>query len=323
MKFSDKIYVAGHTGLVGSALVRVLRAAGYHNLVLRTHAELNLCHQQSVDCFFREERPAYVFVAAARVGGIAANSLFPADFLYDNLMITAHIIEAAHRYDVEKLLYLGSSCIYPRDVANPIVEQALLTGPLETTNEWYALAKIAGLKLCQAYMRQYGRRFIAAMPTNVYGVGDTFDALKSHVIPALIMKCVEAHERGDATFTVWGSGRPRREFLYVDDLAEALLMLMVHYEEDLWINVGSGHDYTIAEIGTMIAGAVGYEGTLRFDTTMPDGVMRKLIDSSRIQELGWSPRVSLEEGLAKTVAWYRTVRCSRTTSNHEEIYTSL
>jgi len=302
---SECIFVAGHRGLVGAALVRSLRAAGYDNLLLRTRAELDLREQRAVDAFFAAERPQAVLLAAAHVGGILANSTYPAEFLRDNLAIQTNVIDAAWRHGTRKLLFLGSSCIYPRLAPQPMPEECLLTGALEPTNEWYAIAKIAGLKMCQAYRRQYGFNAIVAMPTNLYGPGDNFDASNSHVLPALLRKFHEAHASGASEVEVWGSGAPRREFLHVDDLADACLHLMRHYDEELWINVGSGSDVSIAELARIIADVVGFRGTLRFDPSKPDGTPRKLLDSRRLAALGWAPRVSLEAGIRSTYAWYR------------------
>src|ERR1700761_1532216 len=274
MNHNSSIFVAGHRGLVGSALVRALRAAGYGNLILRTRQELDLTRQDAVERFFVTERPEYVFVAAARVGGILANDTYPAEFLRDNLCIHTNVIDSAYRNGTRKLLYLGSSCVYPKHAPQPMNEDCLLTGPLEPTNEWYAIAKIAGVKMCQAYRRQYGFNAISLMPTNLYGPGDNFDLQNSHVLPALIRRFHEAKMRGDAALTVWGTGTPRREFLHVDDLADAVLHLMERYEEEQWINVGWGRDETIAELATTIARVVGFAGSLRFDTTKPDGTPR-------------------------------------------------
>ena len=274
MNPQDTIFVAGHRGLVGSAIERRLRGAGYSKLLLRERAELDLTRQQEVDDFFRQWRPQFVFVAAARVGGILANSRYPAQFLRDNLAIQTNIIDAAYRHGSRKLLFLGSSCIYPRDAPQPIAETALLTGALEPTNEWYAIAKIAGLKMCQAYRREYGFNAIAAMPTNLYGPGDNFSLQTSHVLPALLRKFHEAQQRGARDVEVWGTGAPRREFLHVDDLADACLFLMENYDDERWINVGWGHDVTIAELARTIAAVVGFSGALRFDPSKPDGTPR-------------------------------------------------
>ncbi|MDT8388835.1 MAG: GDP-L-fucose synthase [Thiogranum sp.] len=304
MNKNDKIYVAGHRGLVGSAIVRRLQADGYHNLVFRTSRELDLREQQAVRTFFADERPAYVILAAARVGGILANDSFPADFIYDNLMMEANIIEASYRSGVQKLLALGSTCIYPKLAPQPLKEEYLLTGSLEPTNEWYAVAKIAGIKLCQAYQRQHGCRFIAAMPTNLYGPGDNFDLEKSHVLPALIRKFHDAKVNDAASVTLWGSGKPLREFLHVDDLADACLFLMKEYESPEIINIGVGEDLSIAELASMVSEAVGFNGQIEYDSTKPDGTPRKLVDTSRINELGWKAQTSLRQGIQDTYQWY-------------------
>jgi len=303
------IFVAGHRGLAGSALVRCLRAAGYENLILRTHAELDLTRQEAVEEFFAEQRPQYVFLAAARVGGILANDTFPAQFLRDNLAIQTNVIDAAWRHGTRKLLFLGSSCVYPREAPQPIREDCLLTGPLEATNQWYAIAKIAGLKMCQAYRRQYGFNAICAMPTNLYGPNDNFDLAGSHVLPALLRKVHEARVSGADSVEVWGSGTPRREFLHADDFAAACLFLMRNYEDPLWVNVGTGTDLTIAELAQRISQAVGYTGQLHFDRSRPDGAPRKLLDCSRLTALGWSARICLEEGLRSTYAWFLANHC--------------
>jgi GDP-L-fucose synthase len=291
MNQQSRIYVPGHTGLVGSAIVRRLTSAGYGRLLVRRHAELDLTDQVAVREFFARERPEYVFLAAARVGGIHANSTFPADFIRDNLQIQTNVIDAAHRSGVTKLLFLGSSCIYPKHAPQPIPEDSLLTGPLEPTNEWYAIAKIAGLKMCQAYRKQYGFNAISAMPTNLYGPGDNFDLNNSHVLPALIRKFHEA------------KGTPRREFLHVDDLADALVFLMERYEDSAPINVGWGKDISIAELATLVANVVGYRGELQFDPSKPDGTPRKLLDVSRLTQLGWQPKIALSDGIATTYEW--------------------
>jgi len=299
-----KIYVAGHRGMVGGALVRALEAQGYENLLLRTSAELDLRDQAAVHAFFDAERPAYVFLAAARVGGILANDSYPADFIYDNLVIETNIIHAAHGQQVKKLLFLGSTCIYPKLAPQPLKEEYLLSGPLEPTNEWYAVAKIAGIKLCQAFRRQHGCDFISAMPTNLYGPGDNFDLEKSHVVPALIRKLHEAKQAGAATVTVWGSGKPLREFLHVDDLAEALLFLMGHYSGEEHVNVGVGEDLSIRELAETVRDVVGFEGELVFDTSKPDGTPRKLVDTGKINGLGWQAGIPLREGLAQAYRWF-------------------
>ncbi len=304
MDKTSKIYVAGHRGLVGSAILRRLQAEGYTNLVVRTRQELDLTNQAAVERFFAQERPEYVFLAAAKVGGILANATYPADFIRDNLLIQTHVIDAAYRHGAKKLLFLGSSCIYPKYAPQPMKEEHLLTGPLEPTNEAYAVAKIAGIKMAQAYRRQYGFNAISLMPTNLYGPGDNFDLQTSHVLPALIRKFHEAKERGDRPVVVWGTGKPRREFLHVDDLADAAVFLMQHYDEEQIINVGVGEDISIAELAALIKRIVGYEGKIVYDTSKPDGTPRKLLDVSRLFALGWRPKISLEEGIRQTYAWF-------------------
>jgi GDP-L-fucose synthase len=296
--------VAGHRGLVGSAIVRRLNQDGFANLVTRTSKELDLREQAAVRDFFAAEKPDYVFLAAARVGGILANDSFPADFLYQNLMIEANVIEAARVHGVRKLLCLGSTCIYPKLAPQPLREEYLLTGPLEPTNEWYAVAKIAGIKLCQAYQRQYGCRFISAMPTNLYGPEDNFDLESSHVMPALIRKFHEAKENDQPAVMVWGTGRPRREFLHVDDCADACVYLMHHYDGAEIVNIGVGTDLPISELAALVGKVVGYQGRIEYDASRPDGTPRKLVDVSRINALGWQARISLAEGLASTYAWF-------------------
>lgn len=298
------IYVAGHRGLVGAAIVRRLQEQGYSRIVVRDSRELDLRGQAAVDEFFASVRPELVFVAAARVGGILANDSHPAEFIRDNLAIEANVIDAAYRHGTKKLLFLGSSCVYPKQAPQPMPEECLLTGPLEPTNEWYAIAKIAGLKMCQAYRRQYGFHAISAMPTNLYGPGDNFNLKGSHVLPALIRKFHEAHERGAGEVEIWGTGTPRREFLHVDDLADACLFLMQRYDEELWINVGSGSEISIAELASLVARVIGYRGAVRFNTSMPDGTPRKLLDTSRLSTLGWRPRIPLETGIEQTYRWY-------------------
>lgn len=290
--------------MVGSAIMRALRARGFGNLVWRTRDQLELLDQRAVRDFFLSEHPEFVFLAAARVGGIMANSTYRADFIYENLMIATNVIHAAHESGVEKLLNLGSSCIYPRLAPQPLKEEYLLTGPLESTNEPYAIAKIAAIKLCESYRRQYGRNFISAMPTNLYGPGDNFDLVLSHVLPALIRKCHEAKVRGEKAFTVWGSGTPRREFLYVDDLADAALFLMERYDGELFLNVGCGEDITIGELAALTAEVVGFEGAVIFDASKPDGTPRKVLDVSRLRALGWSPKVDLRAGIARAYHWF-------------------
>jgi GDP-L-fucose synthase len=298
-----RIYIAGHRGMVGSALVRLLQAKGYKHLLYRTSQELDLRDSRQVGHFFAETNPEYVMIAAAKVGGILANSSFPAEFLYDNLAIQTNLIHQAYLHRVKKLLLLGSSCIYPRDCPQPIREEYLLTGSLESTNEWYAIAKIAGVKMCQAYRRQYGCDFIAAMPTNLYGPIDNFDLHSAHVLPALIRRFHEAKDTGEAPI-LWGTGSPRREFLHVDDCAEACLVLMERHSGEDFVNVGAGKDIPIAELAILVAEVVGYKGEIRWDRTKPDGTPRKLLDCRRMTALGWMPRVSLHEGISSTYCWY-------------------
>ena len=337
MEQDSKIFVAGHRGLVGSAIARRLLGQGYGNLVTRSHGELDLTNQSSVNGMFEKEKPEYVFVAAARVGGIHANMTFPANFIGDNLMIQTNIINAAYTFGVKKLLFLGSSCIYPRLAPQPMKEDCLLTGPLESTNEWYAVAKIAGIKMCQAFRKQYGFNAISAMPTNLYGPHDRFDLENSHVLPALIRKFHLAKMALDGDFdaiekdakkfgpipedilrhldglasggtaasiTIWGTGTPMREFLHVDDLADACVFLMLHYDSDEIINVGVGEELSIAELAEIIRKAVGFAGRIEFDSSKPDGTPRKLLDVSRIFSLGWRPRIGLDEGIRRTYEWY-------------------
>lgn len=301
---STRIHVAGHTGLVGSALVRALHAAGYERLILRTRQELDLCDQGAVDRFFAAERPEVVILAAARVGGILANDARPADFIRDNLLIQSNVIDSAHRHGAARLLFLGSSCVYPRDAPQPMREQHLLTGPLEPTNQWYAVAKIAGIKLCEAYRRQHNFRATSAMPTNLYGPGDNFDLTSSHVLPALLRKCHDATRAGASEVAVWGTGTPRREFLHVDDLAAACLHLLHRDDGDDLVNIGTGLDLTIHELASLISDVVGFRGTLRFDPSRPDGAPRKLLDVSRITALGWRPRIGLRDGIEATYRWF-------------------
>jgi GDP-L-fucose synthase len=304
MDKESRIFVAGHCGLVGSAIVRTLERLGYRNLVLRSRKETDLRDSVAVQRFFAENRPDYVFLAAAKVGGILANSTQPADFLFDNLAIELNVVDAAYKHGVRKLEFLGSSCIYPKFAPQPIREESLLTGSLESTNEWYALAKIAGIKLCQAYRLQYGFNAISLMPTNLYGPGDNFDLRSSHVLPALIRKFHEAKQDGSPEIVVWGTGSPRREFLHVDDLADAAVYLMREYEGSEIVNVGTGEDLTIAELAEMVRRTVGYTGRIAFDPSKPDGTPRKLLDISRLRAMGWSPKISLPEGLAHTYGWY-------------------
>lgn len=305
MEKTSKIYVAGHRGLVGSAIVRELKKQGYDNLVLKTHSELDLLDQKAVNSFFENEKPEYVFAAAAKVGGIVGNNTYPADFIYENLQIQNNIIYFAHKYKVQKLLFLGSSCVYPKLCEQPIKEEYLLTGPLEQTNEAYAVAKIAGLMMCKKYKEQYGDNFISAMPTNLYGPGDNFHPENSHVIPALIRRFVEAKESNSPEVIVWGTGEPMREFLFVDDLASALVFLMNNYDEAEHINVGTGKDISIKELSLLIKKFVSFEGEIKFDSTKPDGTPRKLLDVSKLNNLGWKSKTSLERGLKKTINWYK------------------
>jgi GDP-L-fucose synthase len=298
------IFVAGHRGLVGSAIVRCLQRAGFDNLLLPARSKVDLRDQAAVEAYFTQTRPAYVFLAAAKVGGILANDTHPAEFLHDNLAIQTNVIDTAYRHGTRKLLFLGSSCVYPKHAPQPMPEECLLTGPLEPTNEWYAIAKIAGLKMCQAYRRQYGFDAICAMPTNLYGPGDNFDLRSSHVLPALIRKFHEAKASSAAEVEIWGTGRPMREFLHVDDLADACLFLMQSYSSEQLVNVGWGTDISIAELADLVAKTVGYSGTLRFDTSMPDGTPRKLLDVSRLNSLGWTAKIPLDAGIAATYAWF-------------------
>ena len=308
----DKTFVAGHAGMVGSALVRALRAAGHGHLVLRTRAELDLMDRAAVRAFFQREKPRHVFLAAAKVGGILANDTWRADFIHDNLAIQVNVIDEAHRAGVQRLLFLGSSCIYPKNAPQPMKEEHLLTGTLEPTNQPYSIAKIAGIEMCDAYHRQHGADFRAAMPANLYGPGDNFDLKTSHVIPALMRKFHEAREHGAASVTIWGTGTPRREFLHVDDMAEACLKLMSLSRADWdariglpFCNVGSGEDQTVRELALAIQRIVGFEGKLEFDASKPDGTPRKLLDSGRLRATAWRPRHSLEEGLRATYRWFR------------------
>lgn len=315
MNKNSRIYVAGHRGLVGSAIMRRLHAEGFTHVITRSHRELDLVRQAGVEAFFDQEKPEYVFLAAAKVGGILANSTYPADFIYTNIMIQSNVIQAAHRSGVKKLLFLGSSCIYPKDCPQPMKEEHLLSGKLESTNEPYAIAKIAGIRMCQSYNRQFGTRFISVMPTNLYGPGDNFDLETSHALPALIRKFHEAKmsdelrvasdERGNVN--VWGTGTPRREFLHVDDLADACLFLMENYEESEIINIGTGKEIRIGELAQMIGNIVGFEGEIRFDPSKPDGTPRKLLDVGRLSSLGWRSKIGLREGIRQTYEWYETM----------------
>ncbi|MEW6198619.1 MAG: GDP-L-fucose synthase [Planctomycetota bacterium] len=304
MNRNDPIYVAGHQGLVGAAILRRLQTGGFTNLITRPYPDLDLTQAPAVDEFFHQTRPRYVFVAAARVGGILANNQYPADFIRENLLIQTHVIDAAWRHGVRKLLFLGSSCIYPRLAPQPMKEEHLLTGPLEPTNSAYAVAKIAGLEMCAAYRRQHGFNAIALMPTNLYGPGDNFDLHNSHVLPALLRKLHEAKVAEAEYVTIWGTGRPRREFLYVDDLADAAVFLMERYDDPRIINVGVGEEISIAELAELIRDVVGFRGELRYDPSKPDGMPRKLLDVSRLTALGWRARTSLHAGIQATYDWF-------------------
>lgn len=318
MNKSSKIFVAGHRGLVGSAIVRNLEAKGFTNLVTRTRQELDLTDQSAVNQFFEQEQPEYVFLAAAKVGGIYANHTYPADFIYENVMIEANVIRAAYKHKVKKLLFLGSSCIYPKMAPQPIKEEYLLTGAMEPTNEAYALAKIAGLKMCEYFNRQYGTNYISVMPTNLYGPNDNFDLNNAHVLPALIRRFHEAKENRAPFVEVWGTGAPRREFLHVDDMADACVYLMEVYDMNSapanipFINIGTGEDLSIKELAEMIRETVGYEGELKFDTSRPDGTPRKLLNVERLHALGWKHKIPLRSGIESTYQWYlRTTACLR------------
>jgi len=315
MNRSAKIYIAGHNGLVGSALTRHLESLGYTHLISRSHAELDLCNQENVIKFFEQERPDYVFMAAAKVGGIHANNTYPAEFIYDNLMVQSNVIDCCWRYNVNRLLFLGSSCIYPKMAPQPIREDYLLTGPLEPTNEPYAIAKIAGIKTCESYNRQYGTRYLSVMPTNLYGPGDNFDLENAHVLPALMRRFHQAKLSGDKYVSVWGTGKPRREFLHVDDMAKACVDIMnlsdgivdkelLTYPSPCFLNIGTGTDVSIAELCEIIKTVTGYQGEIHYDTTKPDGTMRKLLDVSRINNLGWEAQIELHEGIQKTYDWF-------------------
>jgi GDP-L-fucose synthase len=304
MNKKDKIYVAGHKGLVGSAIVRTLQDKGFVNIITRTSSELDLRNQETVAAFFETEKPLYVFLAAAKVGGIFANSNAPADFIYDNMMIAFNVIHSSYLNGVRKLLFLGSSCIYPKMAPQPIKEEYLLTGTLEPTNEAYAIAKISGLELCKFYRRQYGCDFISAMPTNLYGINDNFDICTSHVLPALLRKFHEAKVGGLSEVVLWGTGTPLREFLYVDDLADALLHLMLNYSEEIHVNIGTGEDLSINDLALIIKEVVGFDGVLVYDNSKPDGTPRKLLDVSRLTATGWHYKTSLKEGIERVYRWY-------------------
>lgn len=304
MEKSAKIYIAGHRGMVGSAIHRTLQGRGYSNFVLKTHGELDLTNQRAVEEFFLQERPEYVFLAAAKVGGIAANMGDPVGFLLENLQIQCNVISSAHRYNVKKLMFLGSSCIYPKDAQQPLKEEYLMTGLLEPTNEGYALAKIAGLKLCRYYRQQYGADFISVMPCNLYGYFDNFDPEKSHIVPALICKFHEAKIKGLGSVTIWGSGKAYRELLFADEMADACVFLMEHYSGEGFVNIGYGKDYTVMEIAGAVKEVVGYKGEILTDPGKPEGMKRKIVDSGRLRGLGWQPRYTLLEGLRMTYEWY-------------------
>jgi GDP-L-fucose synthase len=304
VKHNDRIFIAGHRGLAGSAIQRRLKAAGYANLQVRTHQELDLTDQRAVNNFFADEKPQYVIVAAAKVGGILANNTYRADFIRDNLAIALNVIDAAHHHKVSKLLFLSSSCVYPKLAPQPMREEHLLTGPLEPTNEPYAIAKIAGMKLCESYQRQYGSNFFSVLPTNLYGPNDNFDLETSHVLPALIRKFHDAKVSSADHVTLWGSGQPRREFMHVDDLADACLFLMENYEKAGPLNIGVGEDLTIAELAALISEVVGFQGEIRYDASKPDGTPRKLLDVSRINALGWTAQTPLRTGIAATYEWF-------------------
>lgn len=304
MNKKDKIYVAGHRGLVGSAIVRNLEKNGFTNIVSPTSKELNLKSQSAVDMFFETEKPDYVFLAAAKVGGIHANNVYPADFIRDNLQIQTNVIDAAYRNDVKKLLFLGSSCIYPKFAPQPMKEEYLLTGELEPTNEWYAIAKIAGIKMCQAYKKQYGFNAISLMPTNLYGPGDNFNLANSHVLPALIRKFHDAKYNNSIEVEIWGTGTPKREFLHVDDMADASVYLMNNYSGEEFVNVGVGDDVSIKELAETVKKVIGFEGKLKFDATKPDGTPRKLLDISKLNDAGWKASIDLQDGISATYEWY-------------------
>ncbi len=305
MNKSSRIYVAGHNGMVGSAIVRLLKSEGFSNLILKRSSELDLRNQQAVDNFFSNEKPEFVFLAAAKVGGIHANNVYRAEFIYDNLAIELNVIHSAWKYGVKKLLFLGSSCIYPKMSPQPMKEEYLLSGYLEPTNEPYAIAKIAGIKLCESFFMQYGCNFISAMPTNLYGPNDNYDLENSHVLPALIRKFHEAFFKNEKSVTVWGTGNPRREFLHVDDLASACMVMMNKYDQKEFLNIGFGDDVSISELAFMVKEITGFKGKIIFDSTKPDGTVRKLMDSSKIQKLGWKPKITLKDGIAITYKQYQ------------------
>jgi GDP-L-fucose synthase len=309
---SKRIYIAGHPGMVGSAIVRKLQAEGATDLILKDRSELDLIDQSAVEQFFESEKPEVVFLAAAKVGGIHANSSYPAEFIRDNLAIQNNVIHSAWKHDVEKFCFLGSSCIYPKLAPQPLKEEYLLSGPLEPTNEWYAIAKIAGIKMCQAYRRQYGFDAISLMPTNLYGPGDNFHPENSHVLPALLRRFHEANEQGAEKVTIWGTGAPKREFLHVDDLADAAVYMATHYSEESIVNIGTGKDLTILELARLIAEVVGFHGQIETDPSKPDGTPRKLLDVSKAEELGWQATISLREGIAQTYHWYQKSNWTRT-----------
>jgi len=304
MNRNSRIYIAGHRGLVGSAILRLLEKRGFENIIYQSHSDLDLTDQAGVMDFFKQKRPDYIFLAAARVGGIHANSTYPADFIRSNLLVQTNVIDAARTYNAKKLLFLGSSCIYPRFAPQPMKEEYLLTGELEPTNEWYAIAKIAGIKMCQAYRRQYGFNAISLMPTNLYGPGDNFNLADSHVLPALLRKFHEAKTNAGPEVVIWGTGAPRREFLHVDDLAEAALFLMENYDREEIVNVGEGKDISIKELAGLIKEITGYQGEIIFDSSKPDGTPRKLLDISRIEKLGWTAKISLRDGIESTYRWF-------------------
>lgn len=307
MEKKSRIYVAGHTGMVGSAIVRCLEKNGYENIIKRTHKELDLTRQEDCEKFFREEKPEYVFLAAAKVGGIHANNTYPADFIMENMLIECNVIRSAFQNNVKKLMFLGSSCIYPKHCPQPIKEEYLLTGPLEPTNEAYALAKISGIKMCQSYNRQYGTRYISVMPANLYGINDRFDEYNSHVIPAIIIKFHKAKTENLPFVELWGTGKPLREFLYVDDMAEACVHLMHHYDGNEPVNIGSGMEISIKELAEIIRDVTGYKGDIVFDSSKPDGTPRRVLDNSKITAMGWKPKTDIRDGIKKEYEYYLNV----------------